>query len=52
MKTDKLPTRREAVRKNIAEFSKLSPSQKISVLEKQRKTIAYLKTLRETKTEG
>jgi hypothetical protein len=42
-----LPTRKQSIQKNIREFSALSPSQKIRALEKQRKALAYLKTLTE-----
>ena len=50
MKSHALPTRKQSVRKIIEAFSALSPSGKIRALEKQRKTIAYLKTLKEEKT--
>jgi hypothetical protein len=43
----KLQSREQAVRKNILTFAALTPSQKIRALEKQRKIIAYLKSLNE-----
>jgi len=52
MKASKLPTREQSVKKNIEAFSKLSPSQKITFLEKQRKILTYLKTLGEEKSGG
>jgi len=42
-----LPSRDESVQKNIEAFSKLSASQKILALEKQRKIVVYLRTLKE-----
>lgn len=50
MKTSTLPTRKHSVRKNIEGFAALSPSQKIRALEKHRKALAYLKTLKEVKS--
>lgn len=44
-----LPSRTQSVEKNIESFSKLSASQKIRALEKQRKILVYLKTLQEVK---
>jgi hypothetical protein len=46
-----LPTRKQSVRQNIDAFASLSPSQKIRVLEKQRKILAYLKSLKEVKSQ-
>jgi len=51
MKKSTLPTRKQSVRNNIEEFAALSPSQKIHALEKHRKALAYLKTLREVKSQ-
>jgi hypothetical protein len=47
MKTKELPTRKHSVKENIALFSKLTPSQKIRLLEKNRKALAYLRSLGE-----
>jgi len=45
-----LPSREESVQKNIEAFRKLSASQKIRALEKQRKIVVYLRTLKDAGT--
>lgn len=46
---NKLPSRAQAVLDNIESFSRLSASQKIQALERQRRILVYLRTLQEVK---